>query len=65
MQPIQILDMREQDFTLDKHGFQLVAHQSADKTFDDDERVKAKVYEETSKLLKNVCVRSRPCTAVT
>ena len=57
-QPVQISDMRGHDLTLDRNGFQLVGHESAEKTFDDEQRVKTQVYEETSELLKKVYVGS-------
>lgn len=55
-QPVQIHDIRgrEDDFDLDTSGFQLVRHVSAEKTFDDDAKVKADVYEEVTGLLREV-----------
>ncbi|KAF2160517.1 hypothetical protein M409DRAFT_29137 [Zasmidium cellare ATCC 36951] len=44
----------EEDFTLDRNGFQLVQHESREKSFDDDARVKDLVYRETVGLLKDV-----------
>lgn len=53
-QPVQVTNMRDKGFTLDKNGFQLVSHVSREKTFDNEERVKTEVYDETSELLKKV-----------
>lgn len=59
-QPWSIIDIRghENDFTVDANGFQLVKHESHEKLFDDDERVRREVYSETSELLKAAYVCS-------
>lgn len=57
----QVTDLRscEETFTLDKNGFQLVQHESAEKSFDDEARVKSSVYQETAELLKAVTGATR------
>lgn len=40
-------------YTLDKNGFQIFSHQSAEKDFVDDEKIKAEYYPETEQLLKD------------
>jgi hypothetical protein len=44
----------EQDYTLDKNGFQFHKHTSVEKEFVDDEQIKAQYYAETEQLLKDV-----------
>jgi hypothetical protein len=41
------------DFSLDDHGFQYVKHESKDKDFLDEERIKAEYYPEVEQLLKD------------
>ena len=55
---VQISDIRGQEdlFKLDTHGFERVKHTSAEKHFDDNERVKQVVYPETEKLIKDMYV---------
>lgn len=43
----------EKEYTLDSYGFQIYTHASKEKTFDDDERIKAEYYPETDQLLKD------------
>lgn len=45
---------KEDQFKLDSHGFQHVRHSSAERTFDDNERVKSVVYPETEQLIKEM-----------
>lgn len=54
--PVQIHDIRGQEahFSLDTHGFQHYKHTSAEKDFDDDDRVRNVVYPEVEQLLKDV-----------
>jgi hypothetical protein len=42
----------EKQYMLDSHGFQIYNHVSNEKTFDDDERIRAEYYPETEQLLK-------------
>ena len=52
-----ITDLRtckDEEFTLDTHGFQFVPHQSVETTYDDPARIKSVVYDETAELLKKV-----------
>ncbi|KAF2166886.1 hypothetical protein M409DRAFT_66430 [Zasmidium cellare ATCC 36951] len=51
---VKIFDLRgrEHEFNLDTNGFQLVRHSSREKTFDDEERVKAVYYPEIERLMK-------------
>lgn len=53
---VEINDARghEDDFNLNTHGFQYHKHSSAERDFVDDERVKAIVYPETEKLIKEM-----------
>lgn len=43
----------EDKYTLDSHGFQFVKHESKEKDFLDDEKIKAEYYPETEQLLKD------------
>lgn len=43
----------ESKYTLDSHGFQIYRHESKEKAFDDDEKIKAEYYLETEQLLKD------------
>lgn len=44
---------KEQDYTLDKNGFQIYKHASVEKDFVDDEDLKAVYYPEIEQLLKD------------
>ena len=44
---------REDQFTLDKNGFQIYRHQSKEKDFIDDDQIKSAYYAETEQLLKD------------
>ena len=43
----------EDKYTLDSHGFQIYNHESKEKDFLDDEKIKAEYYPETEQLLKD------------
>lgn len=43
----------ENNYTLDSHGFQIYRHESQEKKFEDDEKIKAEYYPETEQLLKD------------
>jgi hypothetical protein len=43
----------EDRYTLDSHGFQIYPHESNEKEFQDDDRIKADYYPETERLLKD------------
>lgn len=43
----------EDRYTLDSHGFQLYPHESIEKDFQDDDKIKADYYPETEQLLKD------------
>lgn len=43
----------ELDYTLDSHGFQIYYHESQEKDFLDDEKLKREYYAETEQLLKD------------
>ena len=45
---------RETQFALDKQGFQIVQHESSEKDFDDDAKIKEAYYAECAALLKTV-----------
>jgi len=49
----------EEKYTLDSHGFQFVQHESKEKDFNDDEKIKAEYYPETEQLLKDALGASR------
>ncbi|CAI7638403.1 unnamed protein product [Penicillium glandicola] len=49
----------ELDYTLDSHGFQLYYHESQEKDFLDDEKIKQEYYPETEQLLKDATGASR------
>ncbi|PCH36564.1 hypothetical protein WOLCODRAFT_28657 [Wolfiporia cocos MD-104 SS10] len=53
--PVVVHDVRgrEEEFSLDKTGFQFVKHVSQEKEFDDEERIKTVYYKEVEELLKN------------
>ncbi|VBB74927.1 Putative protein of unknown function [Podospora comata] len=44
----------ESKYTLDSHGFQLYRHESKEKDFSDDDKIKAEYYPEVEQLLKDV-----------
>ena len=43
----------EDRYTLDSHGFQIHSHESKEKEFQDDDKIKAEYYPETEQLLKD------------
>jgi hypothetical protein len=45
---------RENDYTLDKTGFQIIQHESKEKEFLDDERIKEVYYPEIEQILRNM-----------
>lgn len=49
---------RELDYTLDGNGFQIYYHESKEKDFLDDEKIKHEYYPETEQLLKDAYVNS-------
>ncbi|GIZ38054.1 hypothetical protein CKM354_000148000 [Cercospora kikuchii] len=53
---VHINDVRRQEdnFILDKHGFQLVKSDTAEKTFDDEQRIQTLYYDECAELIKKV-----------
>src|SRR5271170_4920587 len=55
-QDIKIYDIRghEQDFSLDKTGFQVCPHKSSQTEFADEEKIKSIYYKEVEELLKEV-----------
>jgi hypothetical protein len=44
----------EDKYTLDSHGFQFTKHESKEKDFLDEEKIKAEYYPEVKQLLKDV-----------
>ena len=52
---VQDISGEEDQYTLDRHGFQLVKHQSKEGTFDDEHRLKDGYYEECGELYKQMC----------
>ena len=56
--PIRVVvhDMscEEDEYTLDVHGFQLLKHESKEKTFDDEKRIREEYYKECEEIYKNV-----------
>ncbi|KAI2782095.1 amino acid permease-domain-containing protein [Daldinia loculata] len=59
--PVHITDVtgREDEFTLDKNGFQFHRHVAQEKDFLDDDHIKAVYYPETEQLLKDVTGASK------
>ncbi|KAI1662910.1 hypothetical protein F4813DRAFT_342313 [Daldinia decipiens] len=59
--PVHITDVsgREDEFTLDKHGFQFYRHVAQEKDFLDDDHIKAVYYPETEQLLKDATGASK------
>ena len=59
--PVVVHDARgrEAEFSLDKNGFQFVNYPSAEKEFDNDERIKEVYYPEVEKILKEVAGAKR------
>ena len=59
---VTVRDIRGQEpnFTLDKTGFQIHKHKSAEKDFNDDDHIKAVYYPETEQLLKDVYALTIP-----
>lgn len=62
--PTQPLDVvvkditgEESKYTLDSHGFQIYHHESKEKDFLDDEKIKAEYYPEIDQLLKDAYVQ--------
>lgn len=53
---IHDLSGHEQDYTLDSNGFQFHYHESKEKDFLDDDKIKRDYYPETEQLLKDVYV---------
>ena len=56
----------EDKYKIDSHGFQYLKHESKEKEFLDDDKIKAEYYPETEKLLKDTFVQLiwniYPCT---
>ncbi|KAI0119678.1 amino acid permease-domain-containing protein [Daldinia grandis] len=59
--PVRITDVsgREDEFTLDKNGFQFYRHVAQEKDFLDDDHIKAVYYPETEQLLKDATGASK------
>lgn len=59
--PVTIHDVsgRELDYTLDGYGFQFYYHESKEKDFLDDEKIRREYYPETEQLLKDAYVISK------
>jgi len=64
---VNIVDLRSlseeevADFTLDTAGFQIVKHESLEKEFRDEGRIRDAYYKETEELLKNITGATRVC----
>ncbi|KAJ9138419.1 High-affinity methionine permease [Pleurostoma richardsiae] len=56
---IKDISGHEDDYTLDSHGFRIYKHESKEKDFLDDEKIKAEYYPETEQLLKDATGASR------
>ena len=54
--PVEITDIRscDEEFTLDKHGFQLVKHKVDLAAFESDTKVKEQLYPQVEAMLKKV-----------
>lgn len=55
---IHDLSGHELDYTLDKNGFQFYYHESKEKDFLEEEKIKKEYYPETEQLLKDAYVKS-------
>lgn len=53
---VQDIRGREDQFSLDKNGFQIFRHESQEKVFTDDDHIKSVYYPETEQLLKDAYV---------
>jgi hypothetical protein len=53
----------ELDYKLDTHGFQLYYHESQEKDFLDDEKIKREYYAETEQLLKDAYATPKPISS--
>jgi hypothetical protein len=53
---VEVTDIsgQEEKYTLDSHGFQIVRHESKEKSFLDEDQIKSQYYKETEQLLKDV-----------
>jgi hypothetical protein len=53
---VEVTDIsgQEEKYTLDSHGFQVVRHESEEKSFLDEDQIKSQYYKETEQLLKDV-----------
>ena len=58
--PVLVKDLRghENRFDLNKHGFQVLTHCSAEKNFTDNDRIKNTYYPESAQLLQSMYVQS-------
>lgn len=56
---VQDIRGREDQFSLDKNGFQIFRHESQEKVFTDDDHIKSVYYPETEQLLKDATGASR------
>jgi hypothetical protein len=54
----------EDKYKLDIHGFQLLRHESKEKTFDDEERIKSAYYKECEEIYKRMFVFPDPYSLV-
>lgn len=56
--PVRVRDLRRQDeeYSLDRQGFQLLMHPSIEKEFDDTARIKDVYYRECAEALQNMYV---------
>ena len=62
VQPVAVHDMRgrEDEFSLDKQGFQLVRRQAKTQSFTNDEDIKTSYYPEVVELMKEMSVPLHP-----
>lgn len=65
--PVDVHDMRgrEDDFCLDKQGFQLVRRQAKTQSFTNDEEIKTSYYPEVEALMKEMLVPLQPLRWIT
>ena len=54
----------ELDYKLDTHGFQIYYHESQEKDFLDDEKIKREYYAETEQLLKDAYGTPKPISSI-
>lgn len=60
--PVKVTDLRGQEgeFSLDRQGFELLTHPSAEKDFDVPEQIRSVYYPECAQILQSLYVPTKP-----